>query len=212
VILAKPRDKVKSLLHIFLPVIIYARNRRQACGAPHRARRWRTAAGASVLQRAGRAMAAWRPGIRLLSIGFVLIFVVGGILVRVLGRVAGSGAVGLILSVVAWAADRQPARRHRRRNTRPLFVALLFGRGIGGSGFGRGIRRRRFLRRRLRRRWFQRRRRRLWRRRCFRELVKGTSMRLLRHLFTDHMAARRAFPAADFRGNRRCHRARRAQA
>jgi uncharacterized protein len=74
----------------------------------------------------------------LLSIGFVLIFVVGGILVRVLGRVAGSGAVGLILSVVAWAVIGSLLAAIGV-GILAFIVALLFGRGIGGSGFGRGM-------------------------------------------------------------------------
>jgi uncharacterized protein len=71
----------------------------------------------------------------LLTIGFILVFVVGGVLVRVLGRVLGSMAVGLLVAVVAFFALGVLAAVFG--GIIAFVVALLAGSGLGGfGGFG----------------------------------------------------------------------------
>jgi uncharacterized protein len=71
----------------------------------------------------------------LLSIGFVLIFVVGGLLVRMMGRVAGSGAVGIIAAIAAWVIIGGLLAAIGAGGI-GFIAALLFGSGFGGPGLG----------------------------------------------------------------------------
>jgi uncharacterized protein len=71
----------------------------------------------------------------ILSIGFVLIFVVGGLLVRMIGRVAGSGVIGLILAVIAWAIIGSLLAAIGIGIV-GFIAVLLFGSGFGGFGGG----------------------------------------------------------------------------
>lgn len=71
----------------------------------------------------------------MLTIGFVLVFVVGGLLVRILGRVVGSGAIGVILGIVAWLVVGGLLAAIGV-GILGFIVALLFGSGFGGPGIG----------------------------------------------------------------------------
>jgi uncharacterized protein len=68
----------------------------------------------------------------LVAIGFILVFVVGGVLVRLFGRVLGSGVVAILVAIAAFFALG-------------LVAALIAGIAgfffslVTGSGFGRGI-------------------------------------------------------------------------
>jgi uncharacterized protein len=73
----------------------------------------------------------------MLTIGFILVFVVGGLLVRVLGRVIGSGAVGVIAGIAAFILIGGLFAAIGA-GILGFIAALLFGSGFGGRGFGIG--------------------------------------------------------------------------
>ena len=68
----------------------------------------------------------------LLVIGFFLVFVVGGLLRAVLGRIGGSGVVGAVAGFIAWFVIGSVAAAAIIAAL--LFVLSLFG-GMGGTGY-----------------------------------------------------------------------------
>jgi uncharacterized protein len=71
----------------------------------------------------------------MLAIGFVLVFVVGGLLIRLLGRVLGSGLIGVIAAIAAFVLVGGLAVAIVA-GIIGFIAALIFGGGFGGLGYG----------------------------------------------------------------------------